>query len=105
MSWRLGKLKRASTYAAIDETRSVPVSEPASTIAVLMKKRPMCAWVHAREKLSHCRAAGSVHGLDRISGSVFNAVTIIQTKGKMTTIVQKASRSWDTALKVRLPNP
>ncbi len=44
----------------------------------------MCASVQAREKLSHCKAAGRVQGLDRISGSVFNAVTIIQTKGKMT---------------------
>jgi hypothetical protein len=61
----------------------------------------MCASVQAREKLSHCNAAGSVQGLDRISGSVFSAVTIIQAKGKMTMMLQKASKSWATALKVK----
>src|SRR5215213_3957104 len=65
----------------------------------------MRASVQAREKLSHCDAAGSVQGLDRISRSVFSAVTIIQAKGKMTRMVQKASKSWDTALKVKPPNP
>src|SRR5262252_4073848 len=103
MRRRPTKSYRARMYAAIDDSSSVRVSEPVTTIRLFRKYCPIDACVQARTKFSQRSAPGNCHGLKKISWSDLNAVMTIQASGKTTSTAQLTSRTCDTPLTANAP--
>src|SRR5262252_2888998 len=87
----------------MDDSSSVKVNEPATTIRLLRKYCPIEACVQARVKFSQRSVAGSCQGLKKISWSDLKAVITIQASGKITSTAQLTSSTCETPVRAKAP--